>query len=141
MRRIFGRGRYATVASTLALVIALSGTAYAVNTVRSTDIVNGTIRTVDVAPSGLGRSPRLFGQVGAGAQLLGHSGVTSVTNPAPGEYTVTFNRSVGNCAISITPFLFVAEVGYDGSGASVNVHIRNLAGNPASIGFDIIAVC
>ena len=34
--------RYSIVASTLALVLALGGTAYAVNTVRSADIVNGT---------------------------------------------------------------------------------------------------
>lgn len=39
---------YANVSATLALVVALSGTAYAANTVRSKDIVNGQVKTADL---------------------------------------------------------------------------------------------
>ena len=42
------RGTYANVVSTLALILALSGTAYAVATVTSADIVNHTIRLKDI---------------------------------------------------------------------------------------------
>lgn len=49
MKRVFARGRYANVTSTMALVVALGGTAYAANTVRSSDIVNGQVKNVDIA--------------------------------------------------------------------------------------------
>ena len=50
MKRIFGGRRYANVTSTLALVVALGGTgAYAANTIRSSDIVNGQVKRVDIA--------------------------------------------------------------------------------------------
>lgn len=48
MRRIFTSGRWAAAASTLALVVALSGAAYAANTVRSIDIVDGAVRSADL---------------------------------------------------------------------------------------------
>ena len=44
------RVTYANVASTLALVVALgTGTAYAAGTVRSSDIVNGQVKSADLA--------------------------------------------------------------------------------------------
>ena len=49
MKRALGRGRYANVTSTMALVVALGGTAYAANTIRSSDIVNGQVKRVDIA--------------------------------------------------------------------------------------------
>lgn len=50
MKRMFRSGRYANVTSTLALVVALGGTsAYAANTIRSSDIVNGQVKRVDIA--------------------------------------------------------------------------------------------
>lgn len=48
MTRVFGSGRYANVVSTLALVLALGGTAYAANTVRSKDIVDGQVKAADL---------------------------------------------------------------------------------------------
>lgn len=49
MKRVLTRGSYANVASTLALVVALSGTAaYAANTIRSIDIVNGQVKGIDI---------------------------------------------------------------------------------------------
>ncbi len=46
--RIRGRLSYANVVATLALVLALSGGAYAVNRVDSRQIANGTIRSIDL---------------------------------------------------------------------------------------------
>src|SRR5437764_12082618 len=43
------RDHAAIAISLVALFVALSGTAYAVNTVRSTDIVDGQVKTVDLA--------------------------------------------------------------------------------------------
>ncbi len=48
-RKLFGRFTYANVMSTLAVVLALgTGTAYAANTVFSTDIVDGEVKTADL---------------------------------------------------------------------------------------------
>lgn len=51
MNGIFGNGRYANVTATMALVVALGGSAYAANTVRSSDIKNGEVKRVDLANS------------------------------------------------------------------------------------------
>lgn len=59
-----GHVTYANVASTLALVIALgSGTAYAANTVFSTDIVNGQVKAVDLGASAVNSNKIGDGQV------------------------------------------------------------------------------
>ena len=47
-RRIFGRGRYANVAATLALVSALGGTAYGAAMVSGLNIRDGSVRAVDL---------------------------------------------------------------------------------------------
>jgi hypothetical protein len=50
MRRIAARLTYANVVATIALVIAVGGgVAYAANTVFSTDIVDGEVKTADIA--------------------------------------------------------------------------------------------
>ena len=50
MRRIAARLTYANVVATIALVIAVGGgAAYAANTVFSTDIVDGEVKTADIA--------------------------------------------------------------------------------------------
>ena len=50
MDRVFSANRYATVTSTLALIIALgSGTAYAAELITSTDIKDGGVKRVDIA--------------------------------------------------------------------------------------------
>jgi hypothetical protein len=47
--RLLGSTTFANVCSLLALTVALgTGTAYAANTVRSSDIVNGQVKTVDI---------------------------------------------------------------------------------------------
>jgi hypothetical protein len=44
-----GGGMYANTTATLALIVALGGTAYAANTIRSSDIINGQVKRVDLA--------------------------------------------------------------------------------------------
>jgi hypothetical protein len=51
--KIFGNGRYANVAATLALVISLGGTSYAAVTVTSRNIKNGTIRHADLGSNAI----------------------------------------------------------------------------------------
>ena len=48
IRRSFRRPSHGTVVAYLALFVALGGSAYAVNTVNSTDIVDGQVKSVDV---------------------------------------------------------------------------------------------
>ena len=63
-RRIRAPG-HATVVAYLALFIALGGTAYAVNTVRSEDIVDGQVRNADLAKGAVTSSKIARGAVGA----------------------------------------------------------------------------
>jgi hypothetical protein len=49
MKRMGGGGMYANTTATLALIVALGGTAYAANTIRSSDIINGQVKRVDLA--------------------------------------------------------------------------------------------
>ena len=49
--KLFTQGRYATVASTAALVVALGGTSYAAGLITSQQIKDGTIQTKDLAPT------------------------------------------------------------------------------------------
>ena len=134
MRNIFGKGRYATVASTLALVLALSGTAYAAATVTSADIVDNTIRTadirngavesldihnstvtsndiadfsiapVDVNAASWGSSVRLYAQVGSAGTAGLNSGLVSASRTGTGTYQLTWNQSVGPCVVMVTPY-------------------------------------
>ena len=57
MRVVRSRLTYANVVATLALVVALAGgTAYAANTVFSSDIVNGEVRSADISDTSGARS-------------------------------------------------------------------------------------
>jgi hypothetical protein len=47
--KLFNSGRYAAIASTAALVVALGGTSYAASQITSNDIKDGTIQTKDLA--------------------------------------------------------------------------------------------
>jgi hypothetical protein len=104
MNGIFGNGRYANVTATMALVVALSGSAYAANTIRSSDIKNGQVKRVDLAnnavTSGKVRNGALLrkdfksGQIPAGPR--GATGATGANGPkgdagAPGS-ALAFGR-------------------------------------------------
>ena len=148
--------RYAVVASTLALVLALSGTAYAVATVRSADIVDGTIIAADVADGGLsrldmattslGRSPRLYFTVEANGSAVSRGGA-GITHPQVGVYVLTFNRSLQDCAIAVPP-VASAVLPFDSyttlsvNGADLTVVTNRQNDNQRSdSGFHAIAVC
>jgi hypothetical protein len=53
LRKLSRRLSYANVMSTIAVFLALGGSAYAVNTVRSTDIVDGEVKSADVKDESL----------------------------------------------------------------------------------------
>jgi hypothetical protein len=76
--KLHSRGRYAAVASTAALVVALGGTSYAVSQVTGHDIKNGTVTTKDVKNHNL-RLKDLSS--GARAGLRGATGATGQTGP------------------------------------------------------------
>ncbi len=103
MSRIFGVCRYANVTSTLALVVALGGSAYAANTVRSRDIKNGEVKRVDLADnavtSGKVRNGTLLskdfrrGQIPAGATgAAGPKGDKG--DPGPSDVFQAFRNAI-----------------------------------------------
>ena len=84
MRRIAARLTYANVVATIALVIAVGGgAAYAANTVFSTDIVDGEVKTADIATNAVRstRSPRSRSR----AATSGSSTPSSRLRPTPGS--------------------------------------------------------
>jgi hypothetical protein len=119
---------YANVAATLALFLALSGgVAYAANTVFSTDIVDGEVKTADVndgavtshklAADSVGPGKVLdfslsnedvgvlFAEVRSDAILASSSGAVTVQRVGgigTGNYSVRFGRAVNNCAAVAT---------------------------------------
>jgi hypothetical protein len=106
MKRVFGKGRYASVTSTLALIVALGGTSYAAiklpaNSVGSNQIKRGGVAGVDIR-SGAVTSPKVKdgsllgadfkpGQLPAGAK--GDRGDRGVPGPA-GPITSDLPRGV-----------------------------------------------
>ena len=54
MKGIFTGSRYANVTATMALIVALGGTAYAANTIRSGDIANGQVKSADIGTGSQG---------------------------------------------------------------------------------------
>jgi hypothetical protein len=104
MNGIFGNGRYANVTATMALVVALGGSAYAANTIRSSDIKNGQVKQVDLAnnavTSGKVRNGSLLSKDFKSGQLpsgpRGSTGATGANGPkgdpgAPGS-ALAFGR-------------------------------------------------
>ena len=84
---LFKNGRYANVASTLALVVALGGTSYAAvaipkNSVGSKQIINSSVKSKDVKNGTLRAKDFRAGQLPAGAQgPAGPAGPTGPTGP------------------------------------------------------------
>lgn len=88
--RLFSHGRYATVASTAALVVALAGTSYAAGVVTGKDIKDNTVTTKDVKNKTLkvkDLSP------GAREDLAGAAGPAGPTGPVgPSSVFSVFNN-------------------------------------------------
>jgi len=157
--------RYAIVASTLALFLALGGTAYAVNTVRSADIVNGTIKTedlgtgsvrsidikngavaaADIAASSLGRSPAMWGRIEPIGETfdINRGGLDSVVQNSTGRFTIQAGRDITGCTYQVTPRVSGVSAGADeASTTAVNVYTDDISsGNPFQAAFDIVFFC
>lgn len=131
--RMFRNGRYANVAATIALVVALGGTgAYAANTIGSGDIRNGQVKARDLATNAVTsgkvrngsllakdfksgalstgtRGPRgAAGPTGAVGPKgdLGATGVTGPTGPARSDSDL----NVGECNPGSTTYVVCQEV-------------------------------
>ncbi len=73
---------YANVMATLAVVLVVAGgTAYAANTVFSTDIVNGEVKSVDIG-TGQVQSPDVKNEGLTGADIANQSGVDTCVSTA-----------------------------------------------------------
>jgi hypothetical protein len=105
--KILARLSYANIASTLALFLALGGTAYAAATIGSADIVNNSIRGKDIhnrtiqnkdIASGV-LTPRLYGNIASDGTLDKGRGILSSTRAGNGFYVVRFKRNIRNCVL------------------------------------------
>jgi hypothetical protein len=157
-------GRVALVLSGMALLIALSGAAYAANTVRSADIVNGTIKTEDlgtgsvrgidirngtVAPNDLvagtlGRTPAVMARVNGldGSLMITRGGVSPATHNSTGRFTIQAGRDITGCIYVVTPRASDVAAGADqASTTAVNVYLEDPSSGPIDTDFDIVFFC
>ncbi len=166
MKTNLSSGRVALVLSGLALLVALGGTAYAANTIRSIDIVNGTIKSedlgtasvqsidikngavgiTDIAAGSLGRSPRLMARVDgtspAPAFLINRGGMASVTRSSAGRYTIQAGRDVTTCLyVATTQAQDTFAVVDQASTTAVNVYVDLHDATPTDATFDIALFC
>ena len=83
--KLFNHTRYATVASTAALVVALGGTSYAAVKITGSNIADGTVTTKDVKNKSLGLkdlSPATKGKLKGAPGATGAPGAKGATGPA-----------------------------------------------------------
>ena len=85
--KLFTQGRYATVASTAALVVALGGTSYAAALVTSSDIQDGTIQTKDLNPNARVSVKSVHND--NGTLMDGSNKTVLTTNVKAGSYVVS----------------------------------------------------
>lgn len=158
MKSTLSSGRIALVLSGLALLLALGGTAYAVNTVRSADIVDGTIQSQDIgtgavqsidikngtvargdlAVGTLGRTPALMARVNADGTIAINRGGISVSHTLSGFYILEAGRDLTNCLELATARDRLRNVAVEpGNSTSVNV----FGSNGANVAFDIVFFC
>jgi hypothetical protein len=84
--KLFNQARYATIASTAALVVALGGTSYAAVLITSGDIKDGTIQTKDVNPDARVTAKSVHNDTATA--MSGDKNVLSL-NLRPGKYVLT----------------------------------------------------
>jgi hypothetical protein len=85
--KLFTQGRYATVAATAALVVALGGTSYAAAQITSLDIKDGTIQTVDLSPAARSNVKQVKNDSGTG--MDGSNKTVLTMNLPKGSYQLT----------------------------------------------------
>jgi hypothetical protein len=121
LKRVRGRMTYANVMSTIAVVFAVGGgVAYAANTVFSSDIVNGEVRTPDLATNAVTslkvqnneltgadiREPTLHG---VDAATLGGHGPSDFLTPVPGKAAATNEDNFATVECSSGCFTFLGN--------------------------------
>ena len=111
---LFKNGRYANVASTLALVVALGGTSYAAvaipkNSVGSKQIINSSVKSTDIKNGSLQGADFQAGQIPPGAQgpagPVGIAGATGPAGPAGAAGPAGTARAFGRVTGGATPVL------------------------------------
>src|SRR3954469_20261391 len=85
MRRVFRPGRYANVASTLALVVALGGTSYAAVALPKNSVGNKQLKTNAVTSSKVENSTLLSKDFKAGQLPAGPRGSAGAPGPKGGQ--------------------------------------------------------
>jgi len=149
MRKIFSSSRLAVVASSLALLLALGGTAYAAatvtgaqivdNSVAGRDVRNGSLTAIDTAPGVLPRFARV-----EGGSIAAKRGGISVSTSALGVYDFSFTRSIANCAYTATAQSTFADTAVVGQVTASSLQVKvfdtqsnSLIANP----FSVVVTC
>src|SRR4051812_18026699 len=179
IRRVANHLSYANVIATLALVVALGGTSYAAITlprnsvgtrqlrpgaVRSQDVKNGTLRTVDFARSTRAALTGPAGPAGpqgpAGAAAAKFSAAVSSTGKlvrgnatsggsagTAGSYVIGFSESVSNCVYAATlgstdnSSVVPGRITVHDESGRVGVQTYDAGGAPADLPFHLLVSC
>ena len=179
IRRAANHLSYANVTATVALVVALGGTSYAAITlprnsvgtrqlrpgaVRSQDVKNGTLRTVDFSRSARNGLAGPTGPAGphgpAGPAAAKFSAAVSSTGRlvrgnatsggsagTTGSYIVGFSDSVSNCVYSATlgstdnSSVVAGRITVRDEGGRVGVQTYDAGGAPADLPFHLLVSC
>jgi hypothetical protein len=108
--KLFTQGRYATVASTAALVVALGGTSYAAAQITTNDIKDGTIQTRDLNPSARVTAKSIHND--NGTAMTGSTKTVLSLNLSPGKYVVNSKATaLGNNVSSYASCSLIAPNG------------------------------
>ncbi len=132
----------------VAALVAGAGSATAASLVTSTQIKDGTIREADVHVTYRQQLKPWFAKVDGTGRLLASRHVTAVDHVGPGDFHVTFNRSVQPCA-GVATIRGTAENEFYGfittympADKVIRVVVRDSAGKPADgAGFNLASEC
>lgn len=123
MKHLRSRLTYANVMATLAMLVALGGTGYAAATIGSKQIINNSVKSIDVKNNTLGLAdfaastrsslrPR-WALVDADGTVIAQSGGVTVTAVGSGDYYVDMGVNLTGRAISATKAWTAGDPGAD----------------------------
>jgi hypothetical protein len=135
-------------------------TAIANNAITTAKLANGAVTQADLAPAVQAQIDNLFAVVAGAAPpgattLVRSSGATGAAREGAGNYSVTFNQNVSQCAYVATPGdpgsagavppLAASVSGQAGNPNGVVVRIARiagaLAGDPVDTSFHLVVLC
>ena len=132
----------------LAVLLTTAGGATAASLVTSAQIKDGTIREIDVQSTYRQALKPWFAKVDAAGSLLAGRHVTNVTRVGPGDFHVSFDRSVQRCAGVATVRgvagneLYGFVTTYVPADKVIRVVLRDAAGKPTDgAGFNLVSSC